>query len=180
MLTKGWRREGGHEGPYEEPASLALKTKNERLMNGNLYKIRASPREYFVLDDLAGEVIRACPKLLMNKTKINHAWALSIYKFQGSEAEVKTLVGHRWKLNFSFHSCDNICSLRKWVRELAPRLHSSDSRQEEGGDGWELPAAEDGDHEDADHEADIVGAEGEEDVGRPYCQEGNRGEGFGC
>ena len=91
------------------------------------------------------------------------------------EAEVKTLVGHSWKLNFSFHSCDNICSFRKWVRELAPRLHSNDSRQEEGGDGWELPAAEDGDHEDADHEADIVGGEGEEDVGRPYCQECNSG-----
>ena len=83
--------EGGHEGPYEEPASLALKTKNERLMNGNLYKIRASPREYFVFDDLAGEVIRDCPKLLMNKTKINHTWALSIYKFQGREAEQGSL-----------------------------------------------------------------------------------------
>jgi len=127
--------EGGQEGPkddlkvtmasdggYEEPANLALKTKNERLMNGNLYKIRAfcrasvvagseeedikedvgagnnteqesskgstSSREYFVLDDLTGEVIRACPKLLVKKTKITHAWALSIHKFQGSEAEV--------------------------------------------------------------------------------------------
>ena len=29
------------DGKYEEPASLALKTKNERLMNGNMYKIRA-------------------------------------------------------------------------------------------------------------------------------------------
>ena len=127
--------EGGQEGPkddlkvtmasdevYEEPANLALKTKNERLMNGNLYKIRAfcrasvvagseeedikedvgaeqesskgstSSREYFVLDDLTGEVIRACPKLLVKKTKITHAWALSIHKFQGSEAEVITLV----------------------------------------------------------------------------------------
>ena len=56
--------EGGHEGPYEEPASLALKTKNERLMNGNLYKIRASPREYFVLGDLAGEVINSSGPVL--------------------------------------------------------------------------------------------------------------------
>ena len=113
------------DGKYEEPASLALKTKNERLMNGNLYKIRAfcrasvvagseeedkedvgtdkdteqesskgptSSREYFVLDDLTGEIIRACPKLLVKKTKITHAWALSIHKFQGSEAEVITLV----------------------------------------------------------------------------------------
>merc|ERR1711990_433526 len=47
-----------------------------------------SSREYFVLDDLTGEVIRACPKLLVKKTKITHAWALSIHKFQGSEAEV--------------------------------------------------------------------------------------------
>ena len=113
---------------YEEPANLALKTKNERLMNGNLYKIRAfcrasvvagseeedikedvgagnnteqesskgstSSREYFVLDDLTGEVIRACPKLLVKKTKITHAWALSIHKFQGSEAEVITSGSH--------------------------------------------------------------------------------------
>ena len=113
------------DGEYEEPANLALKTKNERLMNGNLYKIRAfcrasvvagseeedikedvgggknteqesltkgstSSREYFVLDDLTGDVIRACPKLLVKKTKITHAWALSIHKFQGSEAGVIT------------------------------------------------------------------------------------------
>jgi len=90
------------DGKYEEPASLALKTKNERLMNGNMYKIRAfckasveedagkntSCREYFVLDDLKGEVIRTCPKLLEKKTKMTHAWALSIHKYQGSEAEV--------------------------------------------------------------------------------------------
>ena len=112
------------DGKYEEPANLALKTKTERLMNGNLYKIRAfcrasvvagndedeqenvspaktsesgkpsgstSSREYFVLDDLTGEVIRACPKLLVKKTKITHAWALSIHKFQGSEAEVRNV-----------------------------------------------------------------------------------------
>ena len=114
------------DGQYKEPAKLALKTKNERLMNGNLYKIRAfcrasvvsgseeedikegvaentkkesskgslSSREYFVLDDLTGEVIRACPKLLVKKTKITHAWALSIHKFQGSEAEVITPGSH--------------------------------------------------------------------------------------
>ena len=150
--------EGGQEGPnddlkvtmasdgkYDEPASLALKTKNERLMNGNLYKIRAfcrasvvagseeedkedvsagkntdqesskgstSSREYFVLDDLTGEVIRACPKLLVKKTKITHAWALSIHKFQGSEAEVKTL---QLESKFSSYSGDNIWSLRKWL-----------------------------------------------------------------
>ena len=150
--------EGGQEGPnddlkvtmasdgkYDEPANLALKTKNERLMNGNLYKIRAfcrasvvagseeedkedvsagknteqesskgstSSREYFVLDDLTGEVIRACPKLLVKKTKITHAWALSIHKFQGSEAEVKTL---QLESKFSSYSGDNIWSLRKWL-----------------------------------------------------------------
>ena len=117
------------DGKYEEPANLALKTKTERLMNGNLYKIRAfcrasvvagndedeqenvspvktsesgkptgsaSSREYFVLDDLTGEVIRACPKLLVKKTKITHAWALSIHKFQGSEAEVKNIQLKHW------------------------------------------------------------------------------------
>ena len=96
------------DGKYEEPAKLNLKTKNERLMNGNLYKIRAvcrasvttskeveeaegggsmQSKEYYVLDDLAGEVIRASPDVLVKKTKITHAWALSIHKFQGSEAE---------------------------------------------------------------------------------------------
>ena len=100
------------DGKYVEPESLNLKTKNERLMNGNLYKIRAvcratvtsskeveeggeeeggaasmASREYYVLDDLAGDIIRASPDMLVKKTKITHAWALSIHKFQGSEAD---------------------------------------------------------------------------------------------
>ena len=101
------------DGRYEEPPNLNLKTKNERLMNGNLYKIRAVCRasvmagkeekegdevegegegamvsqEYHVLDDLAGDIVRARLDLLIKKTKITHAWALSIHKFQGSEAD---------------------------------------------------------------------------------------------
>ena len=105
------------DGNYEEPPGLNLKTKNERLMNGNLYKIRAVcrgdvtssgnaedeagdenavvaasegvkvSREYYVLDDLSGDIIRASPDMLVKKTKITHAWALSIHKFQGSEAD---------------------------------------------------------------------------------------------
>ena len=97
------------DGRYEEPPNLNLKTKNERLMNGNLYKIRAVCRatvmagkeekegevevegegegamvsqEYHVLDDLAGDIVRARLDLLIKKTKITHAWALSIHKFQ--------------------------------------------------------------------------------------------------
>eukprot|EP00092_Neocalanus_flemingeri_P026030 GFUD01028215.1.p1 GENE.GFUD01028215.1~~GFUD01028215.1.p1 ORF type:complete len:1265 (+),score=407.13 GFUD01028215.1:55-3849(+) len=104
------------DGKYEEPPNLNLKSKNERLMNGNLYKIRAVcrgdvtssgnaedeaeagdvgaasegvkvSREYYVLDDLSGDIIRANPDMLVKKTKITHAWALSIHKFQGSEAD---------------------------------------------------------------------------------------------
>ena len=159
------------DGKYEEPANLALKTKTERLMNGNLYKIRAfcrasvvagndedeqenvspvktsepgkpsgstSSREYFVLDDLSGEVIRACPKLLVKKTKITHAWALSIHKFQGSEAEVRNVQ----LIDDDFPSKgDCLWALWKRVRELASRLHRRHPRQEEGGDRGKLSAA---------------------------------------
>ena len=101
------------DGKHEEPEDLNLRSKNERLMNGNLYKLRAvcrasvarggeegegeggggggegakESKEYWVLDDLAGEVVRASPDVLQKKTKIAHAWALSIHKFQGSEAD---------------------------------------------------------------------------------------------
>jgi len=105
------------DGKWEEPPELNLKATSERLMNGNLYKIRAVcrgdvlssgkvdeeggdgdevvgasegvkvSREYYVLDDLSGDIIRAPPDLLVKKTKITHAWALSIHKFQGSEAD---------------------------------------------------------------------------------------------
>ena len=66
--------------------NLGLKTSESEKPSGS-----TSSREYFVLDDLTGEVIRACPKLLVKKTKITHAWALSIHKFQGSEAEVRNV-----------------------------------------------------------------------------------------
>merc|ERR1719233_811257 len=105
------------DGKYEEPPDLNLKSKSERLMNGNLYKIRAVcrgdvtssgnvdeeggfqnevvgasegvkvSREYFVLDDLTGDIIRAPEDMLIKKTKITHAYALSIHKFQGSESD---------------------------------------------------------------------------------------------
>ena len=61
-----------------------------------------SSKEYFVLDDMTGEVIRACPRLLMKKTKITHAWALSIHKFQGSEAEVKQVQQTTIQIQFLF------------------------------------------------------------------------------
>ena len=104
------------DGKFEEDPNIKLKFKTERLMNGNLYKIRAICRgdvksngnaedtsgetesvaasegvkvnmEYHVLDDLAGEIIRVNLNQLIKKTKITHAWALSIHKFQGSESE---------------------------------------------------------------------------------------------
>ena len=103
------------DGKFEEDPNIKLKFKTERLMNGNLYKIRAICRadvkssgtaddtsgdtdsvsapegvkvnmEYHVLDDLAGEIIRVNLNQLIKKTKISHAWALSIHKFQGSES----------------------------------------------------------------------------------------------
>ena len=104
------------DGKFEEDPNIKLKFKTERLMNGNLYKIRAICRgdvksngnaedtagetdnvaasegvkvnmEYHVLDDLAGEIVRVNLNQLIKKTKITHAWALSIHKFQGSESE---------------------------------------------------------------------------------------------
>ena len=81
---------------YKEDANIEPKIKTERLMNGNLYKIRAirnkedteaGEAEYFELDDLAGNIIRANSNQLVNKTKISHSWALTIHKFQGSESE---------------------------------------------------------------------------------------------
>jgi hypothetical protein len=115
------------DGKYVEPENLRLTPGKERLMNGNLYKIRASvagyvnnistenksetlsnddqkelpikPNEnhlveanvsktkYEVLDDLSGETIRVEYKSLMKKSKPIHAWAITIHKFQGSEAD---------------------------------------------------------------------------------------------
>ena len=43
--------------------------------------------QYHVLDDLAGEIVRVNLEMLKKKTKITHAWALTIHKFQGSESE---------------------------------------------------------------------------------------------
>ena len=78
--------------------------KSERLMNGNVYKIRAicnpendvedandisesTKNESFVLDDLTGVLIQVSRDDLIKRTKITHAYALSIHKFQGSEAD---------------------------------------------------------------------------------------------
>ena len=125
-VSKGLNITSETDGIYCEPEDLDLQTKTERLMNGNLYKIRAVcrgdvtssgtveegdatggtrdqskdnnelvaasegvtvSREYYVLDDLNGEIIRVNPDMLIKKTRITHAWALSIHKFQGSEAD---------------------------------------------------------------------------------------------
>ena len=80
--------------------------KTERLMNGNVYMIREictvptekdaedkkdtskqSEEEYFELDDLTGVLTQVCCNELITKSKITHAYALSIHKFQGSEAD---------------------------------------------------------------------------------------------
>ena len=111
---------------WQDPDSLKLKTKNERLMNGSVFKIRGVCRhqvekadkeensnetvddrslakaegnvansqpqnatvqvEYFVLDDMDGTIVRAHKDFIVKKCKLSHAWALSIHKFQGSEA----------------------------------------------------------------------------------------------
>jgi len=102
------------DGFYQEPPDLKLKTKNERLMNGSVFKIRAickhkveksDPEEnetgadnkgdkkqksfatYYVLDDMTGDIVRANKDLIHKKCNLSHAWALSIHKFQGSEAD---------------------------------------------------------------------------------------------
>ena len=107
------------DGKFEEDPNIKLKMSSERLMNGNLYKIRAEVEgvvessgdtkhelessggddvvaaskgtnvqmRYWVLDDLAGDIVRVQSAPLIKLTKITHAWALSIHKFQGSEAE---------------------------------------------------------------------------------------------
>jgi DNA helicase B len=43
--------------------------------------------EFFVLDDLSGEIIRPDQKVFLAQAKPRHAWALTIHKFQGSEAD---------------------------------------------------------------------------------------------
>lgn len=118
----GLKYTGATSGEFQEDPNLKLKMETERLMNGNLYKIRAevkgmvkcNKREeetednsgkkdfygsgsgkekemrevtYWVLDDLAGDLIRVIPDMLIKKTKITHAYALTIHKFQGSEAD---------------------------------------------------------------------------------------------
>ena len=118
------------DGKYVEPENLRLVQGTERLMNGNLYKVRASvtgylqeygneetftqskvkrpdnhekdhvqthiengiekhPRKqrYFVLDDLAGEIVRVDYDSLLKKSRLKHAWTINIHKFQGSEAD---------------------------------------------------------------------------------------------
>merc|ERR1719319_1849431 len=42
---------------------------------------------YYVLDDMSGNLLRANQDLILKKCKLSHAWALSIHKFQGSEAD---------------------------------------------------------------------------------------------
>ena len=113
---------GPTSGDFQEDPNLKLKMDTERLMNGNLYKIRAevtgmvkcnvkneeeekegnrggakefgggSEKElkkitYWVLDDLAGDLIRVIPEIFIKKNKVTHAYALTIHKFQGSEAD---------------------------------------------------------------------------------------------
>ena len=107
---------------FEEDPYLKLKMDSDRLMNGNLYKIRAEvtgmvkwkkkdkddkkvkgkkeqhhddgdqemvmkKKTYWVLDDLAGGYVRVLRADLIKKTKIIHAYALTIHKMQGSEAD---------------------------------------------------------------------------------------------
>merc|ERR1712002_970559 len=43
--------------------------------------------KYFVLDDFCGNTIRVEERSLLSKSKLRHAWAITIHKFQGSEAE---------------------------------------------------------------------------------------------
>ena len=98
-------------GPDEE-----LKEVSHRLMNGSVYIIKdvklhsvAPPannageesdtsvrggsenekisREFFVLDDLGGDDIRPEKTSFLRRGKPSHAWALTIHKFQGSEAD---------------------------------------------------------------------------------------------
>ena len=75
--------------PDMEKADGGLKRVTERLMNGNLYKIRGKEGEHHVFEELVrdGDVIKASLEELKEKTRISHAWAMTIHKFQGSEAE---------------------------------------------------------------------------------------------
>ena len=99
---------------FSEPENLTLVSEKCRLMNGDLYKIRASgsiaaikippeqnsntehfkqietkvdAKKYLVLDDLCGKLIRVDEHSLLSKSKLKHAWAITIHKFQGSEVE---------------------------------------------------------------------------------------------
>lgn len=88
-----------------------LVAKNDRLMNGNVYIIEkvvqhssmedqdqtrdestkpSKPmklQKYYELDDLTGEIIRPNSDQFRKFCKPAHAWALTIHKFQGSEAD---------------------------------------------------------------------------------------------
>ena len=104
-------------GDFKEDPNLKLKMETERLMNGNLYKIKAEVTRmvkcnnkndekvdegnkdgaqrgggeekvtYWVLDDLDGNLIRVIPEILIKENKVDHAYAMTIHKFQGSEAD---------------------------------------------------------------------------------------------
>ena len=39
------------------------------------------------MDDLSGEIVRVDSDSLLKKTKLKHAWAITIHKFQGSESD---------------------------------------------------------------------------------------------
>ena len=77
--------------------------KTVRYMNGNVYKVKSvqtenlpvkkedegsedgsvqTGAEFMVLDDLGGEEVRPNDKLFRKNTKPQHAWGLTIHKFQ--------------------------------------------------------------------------------------------------
>ena len=95
---------------FVEPENLRLYSSKCRLMNGDVFKIKAAGSvkfitkdtsepslngknsnqekvKYFVLDDLCGRTLCVEERSLLSKSKLKHAWAITLHKFQGSEAE---------------------------------------------------------------------------------------------
>ena len=88
---------GVFNGKFKEDENIELKETVERLMNGQMFKIRAHikrkinngnvDKQYMVLDDLSGTLIRVPLSQLESYSKIDHSWAITIHKMQGSEAD---------------------------------------------------------------------------------------------
>ncbi len=80
---------------YKEDDSIKLKADIVRLMNGQMFKIRAhikrtingDKKKYMVIDDLTGALTRISLSQLESCTRIKHSWAVTIHKMQGSEAD---------------------------------------------------------------------------------------------